>query len=177
MQINSTWVLLAGLALLLLAATACSQSNTARAELKDANGRVVGEATFVAAEDAGGVEVTLNVHDVSPGIHGVHVHDVGRCDPPEFTSAGGHFNPDGKQHGLENPNGPHNGDLPNLSVEPDGTGALSAVTTRLQSLPGGENFFEGDGVALVVHAGPDDQTSDPSGNSGARIACGPIIHD
>jgi superoxide dismutase, Cu-Zn family len=177
MQPKTALLLFVGLLFTVLATTACSQGNTARAELKDANGKVVGEAIFVAAEEAGGVEVTLNVHDLPPGVHGVHVHDVGRCDPPGFTSAGGHFNPDGKQHGLENPNGPHNGDLPDFTVAADGSGALIAENPRLQGLGEGQNLFAGDGVALVVHAGPDDQKTDPSGDSGVRIACGVMLHD
>ena len=177
MQPNAALGFLAGVALLLVATAACSESNSAQAQLKDPGGRVVGEASLTATSDAGGVEIYLRVHDLPPGTHGVHIHDVGRCDPPEFTSAAGHFNSGGKQHGLENPNGPHNGDLPNLIVQPDGAGALKAVTARLQDLGEGQNFFNGDGVALVIHGGPDDQTSDPSGNSGPRIACGQIIHD
>ncbi len=177
MQVKSRLVMLAALALLALATAACSQSNTPRAELKDAGGQVVGEATLTAASDGAGVQITLRVHDLLPGTHGVHIHDVGKCDPPEFTSSGGHFNPHRKQHGLANPDGPHAGDLPNLIVGSDGAGTLSTVNTLLQNLPGGKNMFDGDGVALVIHAGPDDQTSNPSGNSGARIACGLILHD
>ncbi len=176
MQMKSMGVLV-GLALVGLTATGCSSSNTARAELKDASGQVVGDATFTAASEADGVEITVNVHDLPPGTHGIHVHDVGRCDSPDYTSAGGHFNPDGKQHGLENPNGPHNGDLPNLTVGPDGAGTLNEVTPRLQDLGEGRNLFDGDGVALVIHAGPDDQMTDPSGNSESRIACGLMVHD
>jgi len=145
--------------------------------LKGANGRVVGEAIFLAAEGAGGVEVTLIAHDLPPSIHGVHVHDVGRCDPPDFTSVGGHFNPDGKKHGLENSNGPHNGDLPHLTVTAGGTGTLNAENPRLQDLGEDQNLFGEDGVALVIHAGPDEEATDPSGNSGSRIACGVMIHD
>ena len=107
--------LLIGLVLLGLVAIACSQSNTARAELKDADGRAVGEATLVAARDSGGVTVTLDVRSLPPGTHGVHIHDVCRPDPPAFASAGGHYNPGGKQHGLQSPGGPHNDDLPNLN--------------------------------------------------------------
>ena len=177
MQPRNALLLAAALVVMALATAACSQSNTGRAELKDANGRVVGEAIFVAAEDAGGVEVMLDVRDLPPGTHGVHVHDVGTCDPPGFTTAGGHFNPEGKQHGLESPNGPHNGDLPNLTVAADGTGTLIAENPRLQGLGEGQNLFAGDGVALVVHAGPDDQATDPSGDSGARIARGVMLHD
>ena len=166
------------LILVTLVLAACSSDkNTARTELRDASGQVVGEATLVAAADAGGVTITPKVHDLPPGIHGVHIHDVGKCDSPAFTSAGDHFNAWGKQHGLENPDGPHAGDLPDLTVEPDGTGTLTALSTLLQNLPGGENLFDGDSVALVIHAGPDDHKTDPAGDSGARIACGPIIHD
>jgi superoxide dismutase, Cu-Zn family len=177
MRTQSTLALLAGLALALLASVGCSSSNTARAELKDASGRIVGEVTLVAASNLEGVEIALNVHDLPPGAHGVHIHDVGECDPPGFASSGGHFNPWGKQHGLENPDGSHAGDLPNLTVGSDGAGSLTTMNTLLQGLPGGENFFDGDGVALVIHSGPDDQMTDPSGDSGARIACGQISHD
>lgn len=138
---------------------------------------MVGEATGVAARETGAVTITLEVQRLPSGPHGVHIHDVGKCEPPGFASAGGHFNADAKQHGLENSNGPHNGDLPNLIVGADGTGTLSTVNSRLVDLPRGENIFHGDGVAFVIHAGPDDQKTDPSGNSGARIACGAFIHD
>ena len=168
---------LAALVLLGLTTVACSESNTARSELKNSDGQIVGEATLVSASDADGVEVTLNVHDLPPGTHGVHIHDVGKCDAANFVSSGGHLNPWGKQHGLENPEGPHAGDLPNLTVGSDGTGTMMTVNTLLQDLPGGQNIFNGDGVALVIRVGPDDRKTDPSGDSGARIACGVIIHD
>ena len=177
MQRKAALALLACVVLLVLATAACSQSNTARAELKDTGGRVVGEATLISASDRGGVEITLRVHDLPPGTNGVHIHDISKCDSPDFVSAGGHYNPSGNQHGLENPDGPHAGDLPNLTVSLDGTGTLAVVNTLLQNSPEGENLFDGDGIALVIHSGPDDQTSEPSGNSGTRIACGAIIHD
>ncbi len=169
--------LLAVGALVSIAAVACSQSNTASSELKDASDAAVGEATLTAADETGVVGVTIDVRGLPAGTHGVHIHDVGRCDPPDFTTAGGHYNPSRKRHGLEDPDGPHNGDLPNLVVEPDGTGTLQTVNRLLADLPGDENLFDGDGVALVIHAGPDDHVTDPSGGSGDRIACGVIRHD
>ncbi|MGE5064160.1 MAG: superoxide dismutase family protein, partial [Myxococcales bacterium] len=101
------------------------------------------------------------------GLHGIHVHSVGRCDPPDFASAGPHWNPLGRQHGLNNPAGPHAGDMRNVEVEVNG------VLETTVTLPGASvaTLLDADGAALVLHASPDDYVSDPSGNSGARIAC------
>jgi Cu-Zn family superoxide dismutase len=129
--------------------------------LKDHGGRVVvvDEATLIAASNTGGVEITLRVHDLPPDTNWFHIRDIGKCDSPDFVFAGGRYNPNGNQHGLENPAGPHAGDLPNLTVGRDGTGTLTAINTLLiQNSPEGENLFAGDGVALVIHSGPDDQT-------------------
>jgi Cu-Zn family superoxide dismutase len=103
-------------------------------------------------------------------VHGTHLHATGRCDPPGFTTAGGHLNPAARQHGLRNPAGPHLGDLPNLTVAANGTGRMEA-TIAATLTPGQAPLFDADGTALVVHAGPDDMVTDPAGNSGARIAC------
>ena len=146
--------------------------NTARADLKNAAGQPVGTATLTQLGNA--VRVVLEVQGLPPGQHGVHVHTVGRCDPPDFASAGGHFNPLNRQHGALNPQGAHAGDLPNVTVGSDGKGRLGS-TTELFTLGGGPTtIFDADGSALVVHAAPDDFKTDPTGNSGARIACGVI---
>ena len=145
---------------------------SAKATLKNAEGADVGAARF--ASTKGGVRVQIQVANLPPGKHGIHVHAVGKCEPPDFKSAGGHFNPLGKQHGLHNPEGAHVGDLPNLSVGKNGK-ARATFTVRGATLGTGEgSLFGPDGTALVIHADPDDEKTDPAGNSGARIACGII---
>jgi Cu-Zn family superoxide dismutase len=109
-----------------------------------------------------------------PGKHGIHVHAVGRCEAPEFKTAGAHFNPTDKQHGLQNPAGAHSGDLPNLVVDQEGRGKAT-FTAKGATLGEGKGSLLGpEGTALVIHADPDDEKTDPAGNSGARIACGVI---
>lgn len=153
-------------------ATMQAGSPQATAELKNAKGEAVGSARLW--EDANGVRVAAQVRGISTGRHGIHVHAVGKCDPPEFTTAGGHFNPGGKRHGLKTPAGPHAGDLPNLEVGADGTGRLEYATRLVTLGSGPTSLFDADGSALVLHANPDDETTDPTGNSGGRIACGVI---
>ena len=116
----------------------------------------------------GGVRVSIDATGMPSGPHGVHVHMTGRCDSPSFETAGGHWNPTNMQHGAQNPAGPHAGDLPNLLIGTDGRGLLAI------NLPSGTmaGLLEGDGSAFIVHSGPDDMMTDPSGNSGSRIACG-----
>ena len=139
--------------------------------LRDASGHTVATATV---GEAGGVRVRLEATGLAPGTYGVHVHAIGRCDPPGFESAGPHWNPTGRQHGRLNPMGPHLGDLPNLSVGTNGSGAAEFTIGGATLDSGDEALFDRDGAALIVHAGPDDYRTDPSGNSGARIACGVI---
>lgn len=169
------------LTLVVLACTAAACATASRsaagrgaasAELRDAKGNVVGSAALT--EYRGGVRVSLESRGISPGSHGVHVHAVGACDTPDFKSAGDHFNPHGRRHGTENPQGPHAGDLPNLHVGSEGTGRLVATTALFTLTEDGASLFDADGSALVVHAGEDDLKTDPSGNSGDRIACGEI---
>jgi Cu-Zn family superoxide dismutase len=144
----------------------------ATATLMDASGATVGSAGF--AQHEGSVRVEVKVKGLPAGEHGVHLHEVGTCTSPDFASAGGHFNPAQKHHGLSNPAGPHAGDMPNLTVGPDGSGELEFSDDRVTLNDGPNSLFDADGTAIVVHAGPDDQMSDPSGNSGARIACGVV---
>jgi superoxide dismutase, Cu-Zn family len=147
--------------------------NAASAELRDANGRPAGMATLTQAP--GGVRIVIDAKGMPPGPHGVHIHEVGKCEGPQFTTAGAHFNPEKKQHGTMNPQGPHGGDLPNLTVAADGTGRLETMTERITLGSGATSVFDADGSAIVVHAGPDDFKTDPTGNSGGRIACGVIV--
>jgi Cu-Zn family superoxide dismutase len=145
---------------------------SAEAQLKDKDGKDVGRATII--ETGEGVRIAVTGYRLPPGAHGLHVHAVGRCEPPQFTSAGPHFNPGGKQHGAQNPAGPHAGDLPNLEVAASGEGGLD-MTTRLLTLgPGPASLLGPAGTSLVVHAAADDQKTDPSGKSGDGIACGVI---
>ena len=148
------------------------QASQATAELKDKDGKGIGVATF--RESSGGVTVNVNVKGLTPGLHAVHVHAVGKCEAPAFTSAGGHFNPAQKKHGHKSPEGAHAGDLPNMLVAKDGTGRFEAFTDGMTLKPGGTSVFDKDGSALVIHAGVDDYATDPTGNAGDRVACGII---
>jgi Cu-Zn family superoxide dismutase len=169
-RIHLTLVALA--AAVLVAPGAARASPGATAQLKDGAGKPVGTATFSPA--AGGVELTVKVTDLTPGQHGIHVHAVGTCEGPEFKTAGGHFNPTGKHHGLDNPEGHHGGDLPNLVVGADGHGTLKATLQGVTLGVDDASLFHAGGTAVVIHAGPDDEKTDPAGNSGARVACGVI---
>lgn len=143
---------------------------TASAALRDASGRNVGTASVT--EEESGLRVRIEASALPQGVHGAHVHAVGRCDGPDFTSAGPHWNPSGREHGTLNPQGPHHGDLPNLLVGTDGRGTLEFVHPAGRVGRGDGAMLDGDGASLVIHATADDYRTDPSGNSGARIACG-----
>jgi len=144
----------------------------AQAELKNASGDTVGEATFT--ETPAGVRIQVTSTKLPPGMHGVHIHEKGACDAPGFESAGEHFNPGGKHHGDLNPQGPHAGDLGNIVVNAQGAGNLEAVNKNVTLGAGNNSLLRTGGTTLLVHAGEDDRRTDPSGNSGARIACGVI---
>ena len=145
---------------------------SATATLKDVSGRQIGTAQFTQGAD-GKVQLNVQVKGISPGLHGIHIHQYGTCSPT-FAAAGGHYNPLDRHHGLDNPKGPHAGDLPNLIINSDGAGTLKTTTDRVTLTPGRTSLFNGNGTSLVIHAKPDDQKTDPSGNSGDRIACGVI---
>lgn len=133
--------------------------------LVNSTGQTIGSVR--AWQTAGGVTFRINAAGLPHGLHGIHVHSVGRCDPPDFASAGAHWNPLGRKHGLNNPAGPHAGDLPNVEVA--ASGVLSATVTLAGASM--DKLLDADGAALVIHAQNDDYVTDPSGNSGARIAC------
>jgi superoxide dismutase, Cu-Zn family len=146
-------------------------------EMKDAQGKSVGTVTLsgggTGPKDTG-VGLDLKLHDLPSGRHAIHFHQNAKCDGPDFKSAGPHFNPDGKKHGLENPEGHHAGDMMNFSVNEEGKATLK-LTDNDVSLGDGtdsHSLFSNGGTALVIHANADDMKPDPSGNSGDRIACG-----
>ncbi len=144
---------------------------TASVELKDKDGTTV--ASVALTEQTGGVRIVLTATKLPAGQHGWHVHAVGKCDAPDFTTAGGHFNPDGKQHGAQNPQGAHAGDLGNLAAAADGS-ARADVVAKVTLAAGAASLLKTDGTAIIVHAVADDEKTDPTGNSGARIACGVV---
>jgi superoxide dismutase, Cu-Zn family len=134
--------------------------------IKDSEGKEVGSVASTGG-NATGLPLTIRVHGLPPGVHGMHLHEVGLCDPPKFESSGAHWNPAGRKHGHENPEGPHAGDLGNLTVAADGTGSADALVATTGPKPRGLSF--------VIHAKVDDEKTDPSGNSGDRIACGIVF--
>lgn len=167
--------LLPFIALLLATPAFAKAKNTVTVPLTNSQGQDAGTATFSPAR-GGKVEIKLNLQNLPVGQHGVHIHQNPKCDAPDFKSAGGHFNPDAKQHGYQNPAGHHNGDLPqNVEI---GEGHVGKATFKVDSLsmtPGAANsIFANGGTSIMVHEKADDMKTDPSGNSGNRIACGVI---
>lgn len=124
----------------------------------------------------GAVHVDIATITLPAGTHGIHFHDVGKCESgaTAFSTAGGHYNPMGMEHGLQNPKGPHAGDNPNIVIPAGGVGRVSFTTNRVTLTPGPTTLFDADGSALIIHANADDQVTNPSGNSGGRIACGVV---
>jgi Cu-Zn family superoxide dismutase len=142
-------------------------------ELQDRDARPVGTAT-ISPGKTGGVQIALNLKNLPPGEHAVHLHRVATCEAPSFEAAGPHFNPAMKQHGLHNPLGPHAGDMNNFVVAPNGTARTILQNPQVTMETGATSIFSEGGTSLVVHAKADDMKSDPAGNSGDRIACGVI---
>ena len=161
------------LALVVLVGAATASAQMKHVDLKDAKGNSVGMAMISPAK-GGGVSIDLDVHGLTPGEHALHFHAVPKCEGPDFTSATGHFNPMNKKHGMQNPEGAHAGDMNNFTV--DAKGNAKATITNKNVTMGSEanSIYANGGTALMIHAAADDMKTDPSGNAGARIACGTI---
>jgi superoxide dismutase, Cu-Zn family len=174
--------LISKIAVIAVVCGACSSAqmrnsvSSATAIMYNASGAPVGTAQ-IWQDKSGLVYVDIASISLPAGTHGIHFHDVGKCDgstTPAFSSAGGHYNPMGREHGLQNPKGPHAGDNPNIVIPAGGMGKVAFSTDRVSLTPGTASLFDADGTSLVIHAGADDQVTNPAGNSGARIACGVV---
>lgn len=154
----------------------CALASAAKTvvDMKDAQGKSVG--TITLSESKKGVVLDTKLHDLPAGRHGIHFHQNAKCDGPDFKSAGPHFNPDGKKHGLQSPEGHHAGDMMNLIVNPDGKATMKLIDAdvNLKDASDSHSLFSNGGTAIIIHAKEDDMKTDPSGNSGDRIACGVV---
>lgn len=176
MRIRNKWTMMTALAMLfLLSGCLLPHENSEMVEMYNADGDRVGTARL--NETDGGVAVTIEVEGLSPGFHAIHVHEYGKCEGPEFSTSGNHFNPDGKEHGLLRTDGAHLGDLPNIEADEDGNVQEELVIAEATLKKGKNSLITNDGTSLIIHDGVDDGMSQPSGNSGNRIVCGVIKND
>lgn len=148
------------------------QVQTAQADIRDSSGRAVATSSVTATGDS--LRVRVDATGLPAGAYGTHLHGIGLCQSPTFESAGPHWNPTGRRHGRDNPQGQHLGDLPNLLIGTDGRGSLEFTIPGAALAGGGAALLDSDGAAIVIHSRADDFRTDPSGNSGARIACGTL---
>ena len=169
MRIKAPWLAASVLSVLALSSPTFA-ADKAQATLKDASDKEVGHATLIGT--TGGVLITLDLTAVPAGERAIHIHAVGKCEPPKFESAGPHFNPEQHQHGVINPKGPHAGDMPNLHVPESGKLQVEVLNTNVAISEA--SLLDADGSAIVIHAAADDYKTDPAGNAGDRIACGVI---
>ena len=158
----------------LAAALTCSAlaQQPVKVELNDAEGRSVG--SLILTPTASGVRIALDLKDIPPGEHALHVHVTPKCEGPKFASAGEHFNPANKRHGLKNPDGPHAGDMNNFTVGENGSAKATISAPGITLGDGANSLFANGGTSILVHARADDMVTDPAGNAGDPIACGVI---
>ena len=142
-------------------------------DIKDAKGASIGMA-MISAKD-GGISIDLDVKGLTPGEHAIHIHSVAKCEGPGFTTAGPHFNPATKKHGMQSPDGPHAGDMMNFTVGANGAAKVTVANKAVTTADGANSIFANGGTALMIHAAADDMKTDPGGAAGDRIACGVIV--